>query len=641
MEVELIYNTEKINQTISPLKTIIYIKQIASTSFSIPPNMLGLYYNGILIQKKSDNIQLKDYFHKEKNISLIVKREENSTTTTNSHTTKESMKIGKLKLNLNNLNKKVSLLPHNEKTIVNNSNSNININSNNNNNKDNTSNMNTDRIIYKSSKSNTKLLFSKKIKLKKISSNPNLINNNSSTNISNIKKPTNNIEQNSNTFNINTLSNLNVKIESCQECLENDVSLYCRTCNCFICSNCKNQRHPSSHSLMTIEDGNISLGGYKYQKLLINELQEYELLLKNLVLKDEEDSSDIINKKIEEIKKVIITLATTGQKMLDIFPEFTTNTEFDSAFFYNEKVNIYSLIDVMKKNKNFFSLGDNNNIFNLLQEHEKKIKKMKLECDDLKTKCEYKQLFVSVLEFIINYLKDLNKEINMIYKRFEKTVQNNKEVQENFLITIRNFINTRKKTFKIEIKFEDIKKNRNSIFNNYVNNGVNFSNNKLNDLSRSRNNINQININNFDYNNKYNNFDYMSKTDILPSINNKNENPLQNFYNNITNINYQPDFYNTNGQSYHSSNNSNSDVENEESDDDSESISGLSLSLQKLKREQKRKNTQSTKKNNNGQRKNSLLFIKNKVKVINPLNLLTLKKKKEKIMKIKINFCIL
>ena len=630
MEVELIYNTEKINQTISPLKTIIYIKQIASTSFSIPPNMLGLYYNGILIQKKSDNIQLKDYFHKEKNISLIVKREENSTTTTNSHTTKESMKIGKLKLNLNNLNKKVSLLPHNEKTIVNNSNSNININSNNNNNKDNNSNMNTDRIIYKSSKSNTKLLFSKKIKLKKISSNPNLINNNSSTNITNIKKSTNNLAQNSNTFNINTLSNLNVKIESCQECLENDVSLYCRTCNCFICSNCKNQRH-SSHSLMTIEDGNISLGGYKYQKLLINELQEYELLLKNLVLKDEEDSSDIINKKIDEIKKVIITLATTGQKMLDIFPEFTTNTEFDSAFFYNEKVNIYSLMDVMKKNKNFFSLGDNNNIFNLLQEHEKKIKKMKLECDDLKTKCEYKQLFVSVLEFIINYLKDLNKEINMIYKRFEKTVQNNKEVQENFLITIRNFINTRKKTFKIEIKFEDIKKNRNSIFNNYVNNGVNFSNNKLNDLSRSRNNINQININNFDYNNKYNNFDYMSKTDILPSINNKNENPLQNFYNNITNINYQPDFYNTNGQSYHSSNNSDSYAENDESDDDSESISGLSLSLQKLKREQKRKNTQSTKKNNNGQRKNSLLFIKNKVKVINPLNLLTLKKKKKKL----------
>ena len=634
MEVELIYNTEKINQTISPLKTIIYIKQIASTSFSIPPNMLGLYYNGILIQKKSDNIQLKDYFHKEKNISLIVKREENSTTTTNSHTTKESMKIGKLKLNLNNLNKKVSLLPHNEKTIVNNSNSNININnknSNNVNNKENNSNMNTDRIIYKTSKSNKKLLLSKKIKLKKISSNPNLINNNSSTNITNIKKSTNNLEQNSNTFNINTLSNLNVKIESCQECLENDVSLYCRTCNCFICSNCKNQRHPSSHSLMTIEDGNISLGGYKYQKLLINELQEYELLLKNLVLKDEEDSSDIINKKIDEIKKVIITLATTGQKMLDIFPEFTTNTEFDSAFFYNEKVNIYSLMDVMKKNKNFFSLGDNNNIFNLLQEHEKKIKKMKLECDDLKTKCEYKQLFVSVLEFIINYLKDLNKEINMIYKRFEKTVQNNKEVQENFLITIRNFINTRKKTFKIEIKFEDIKKNRNSIFNNYVNNGVNFSNNKLNDLSRSRNNINQININNFDYNNKYNNLDFMSKTDILPSINNKNENPLQNFYNNITNINYQPDFYNTNGQSYHSSNNSNSDVENEESDDDSESISGLSLSLQKLKREQKRKNTQSTKKNNNGQRKNSLLFIENKVKVINPLNLLTLKKKKKKL----------
>jgi hypothetical protein len=633
MEVELIYNTEKINQTISPLKTIIYIKQIASTSFSIPPNMLGLYYNGILIQKKSDNIQLKDYFHKEKNVSLIVKREENSTTTTNSHTTKESMKIGKLKLNLNNLNKKVSLLPHNEKTIVNNSNSNININSNNINNKDNNSNMNTDRIIYKSSKSNTKLLFSKKIKLKKISSNPNLINNNSSTNISNIKKPTNNNEQNSNTFNINTLSNLNVKIESCQECLENDVSLYCRTCNCFICSNCKNQRHPSSHSLMTIEDGNISLGGYKYQKLLINELQEYELLLKNLVLKDEEDSSDIINKKIEEIKKVIITLATTGQKMLDIFPEFTTNTEFDSAFFYNEKVNIYSLMDVMKKNKNFFSLGDNNNIFNLLQEHEKKIKKMKLECDDLKTKCEYKQLFVSVLEFIINYLKDLNKEINMIYKRFEKTVQNNKEVQENFLITIRNFINTRKKTFKIEIKFEDIKKNRNSIFNNYVNNGVNFSNNKLNDLSRSRNNINQININNFDYNNKYNNFDYMSKTDILPSINNKSENPLQNFYNNITNINYQPDFYNTNALSYHSSNNSDNSSYTENDESDSESLSGLSLSLQKIKREQKRKNTQSMRnKNSNGkQRKNSLLFIENKVKVINPLNLLTLKKKKKKI----------
>jgi hypothetical protein len=293
-------------------------------------------------------------------------------------------------------------------------------------------------------------------------------------------------------------------------------------------------------------------------------------------------------------------------------------------------------MDVMKRNKNFFSLTDNNNIFNLLQEHEKKIKKMKHECDDLKTKCEYKQLFVSVLEFVINYLKDLTKEINVIYKRFEKTVQKNREVQENFLITIRNFINTRKKTFKIEIKFEDLKKNnRNSIFNNYMNNNINVfnSNNKLKDFSRLRsNNYNQNNnTNNYEYNN---NLDLMSKTDFLPSINNnKSEiNPLQNFYNNITNINYQPDFYNTNVPSNHSSENSYYD-NNEEEENDSESMSDLSLSLQKLKREQKRKNTQTTRtENNNGiKRKNSLQFIENKVKVINPLNLLTLKKKKKKL----------
>ena len=301
-----------------------------------------------------------------------------------------------------------------------------------------------------------------------------------------------------NNFPSSTTSNtdeIEFQFEKCQECSEKNILYYCRNDNKFICSKCQIVNH-LNHNLIIIEGGNITQAGYKYQKILINEVTDLENETQKLLLKDEEDTTEIITNEIHSIKKNVINLAKTGQLILDIYPDYDIlETISDTSIFYKEKVKIYSLI-TMAKNNNFnsnfnnsnfnnnfnnnnfnsnfnsnfndnnFNIFDNKNnndnfslvgnklIFNLLQEHEKNVKKLEKNIENLRNKCEYKQMFVSVLEFIKKIIVDLTTDIENIHKKYQNVISSSKKIQTEFYDTIKNFMKIQKRRFNIELKID-------------------------------------------------------------------------------------------------------------------------------------------------------------------------------------------
>ena len=321
--------------------------------------------------------------------------------------------------------------------------------------------------------------------------NPFELNKNNIRYIAHKNLKTRNFTNNFNTLNTSNTEEIssNFLFEKCQECNEKNILYYCRNDNKFICSKCQIINH-LNHNLIIIEGGNITQAGYKYQKILINEINDLENETQKLLLKDEEDTTELITNEIRSIKKNVINLAKTGQLILDIYPDYDIlETISDTSIFYKEKVKIYSLI-TMAKNNNFnnninnninnnfnnninnninnnfntldsninnndnFSLIGNKLIFNLLQEHEKNVKKLEKNIENLRNKCEYKQMFVSVLEFIKKIIVDLTTDIENIHKKYQNVISNSKKIQNEFYDTIKNFMKIQKRRFNIELKID-------------------------------------------------------------------------------------------------------------------------------------------------------------------------------------------
>ena len=76
MEVEFVYKNEIMKHTISPLKTIFYLKNLAANSFNLNKKFVQVFYKENKI--KNDNLSIKDYFNNEKYVLLNVKYLENN-----------------------------------------------------------------------------------------------------------------------------------------------------------------------------------------------------------------------------------------------------------------------------------------------------------------------------------------------------------------------------------------------------------------------------------------------------------------------------------------------------------------------------------------------------------------------------------
>ena len=549
MEVEFSYNNTISNQIISPLKPISYLKKLAGQCFSLNKDSIQLFYNNKLISPKLENNYIKDYFVKDLILKIKVKgtsiqlntfnSNSYSILTSNKESNEREKRIKGIKLNLKELDKKIKLIYNNNTTEIKNfysdrgffsnynqqvqihkknninrtisfemkSNSNSNINNSNLNNFN--KNFKNEKqknfhipLIQKKTLSPSIIKDTQKInsilnsKIPIFSSlNPFELNKNHIRYIAhkNLKTRnfTNNFDNISNTEEIS----YNFLFEKCQECNKKNILYYCRNDNKFICSKCQIINH-LNHNLIIIEGGNITQAGYKYQKILINEINELENQTQKLLLKDEEDTTELITNEIKSIKKNVINLAKTGQLILDIYPDSDIlETISDNSIFYKEKVKIYSLITMAKNNNNNnfnnnnfnnnnfinnnnnfnnnfnnfnnnFNEFDNNNnndnfslignklIFNLLQEHEKNVKKLGKNIENLQNKCEYKQMFVSILEFIKKIIIDLTTDIENIYKKYQNLISNSKKIQNEFYETIKNFMKIQKRRFNIELKID-------------------------------------------------------------------------------------------------------------------------------------------------------------------------------------------
>ena len=410
MEVEFSYNNTTSNQIVSPLKPISYLKKLACQCFSLNKDSIQLFYNNKLISQKLENNYIKDYFVKDLIIKIKVKgtsiqlntfnSNSYSILTSNKESNEREKRIKGIKLNLKELDKKIKLIYNNNTNEIKNfysdrgffsnynqqvqihkknninrtisfdikskSNSNINNNSNLNNFNKNNKILNNEKIKEKikekfhipliqkktlspSNKDNQKINSILNSKIPIFSSlNPFELNKNHIRYIAHKNLKTRNFINNfDNVSNTEEISS-NFLFEKCQECNKKNILYYCRNDNKFICSKCQIINH-LNHNLIIIEGGNITQAGYKYQKILINEINELENQTQKLLLKDEEDTTELITNEIKSIKKNVINLAKTGQLILDIYPDNDIlETISDNSIFYKEKVKIYSLITMRR-----------------------------------------------------------------------------------------------------------------------------------------------------------------------------------------------------------------------------------------------------------------------------------------------------
>jgi len=434
MEVEFVYKDEIIKHVISPLKTIFYLKNLAANSFNLNKRFIQIFYKENRI--KNDNVTLKNYFNNEKYVLLIVKYFENNSNINTVNNSFETSLINDKYESNKKYNNYLDKLNSNRKRV--------------------------------NTFSSTKKLFNKLniIKPKRFLLE-NLNNNNNNNNNSELK--INDLKINFNKFffhknsnsEITTSSEPKIFYEICLECSKENVNFYCRNCNNFICKNCYKKNH-LNHKIIIIEKGNINQALLKYQKNLINELNENENKLFNLLNEDQKDFTNLLKNLIEEIKNEFFNFAKVGDKILKIYPNFDYFDKINRNFFLNEKKKILNEFENSNENNNYFQdfqINKNKNNFLLLQKYELILKDLKKNIENIYYKCQFKYLFISILNHFKTEFKEIIDEIEKIYDNYNDKLKKNN--QNKFFNSIKNFIENYKNLYNIELNFENNSKNEN------------------------------------------------------------------------------------------------------------------------------------------------------------------------------------
>jgi hypothetical protein len=394
MEVEFVYKNEIMKHTISPLKTIFYLKNLAANSFNLNKKYVQVFYKENKI--KNDNLSLKNYFNNEKYVLLIVKYSENNSNLNTVNNSFETSLINDNYETNKKYNNYLDKLNFNRKRINNNS---------------------TKKLI-------NKLNIIKPIKPKKL-----LLDNlndfeHNQTQIKNLNS--NNLKYNFNRFSFhkNTISEITTsnepKLNFCLECSDEKVNFYCRNCNNFICKNCYKKNH-LNHKIIIIEKGNINQALLKYQKNLINDLNEDENKLFHLLNKDQKDFTNLIKNLVEEIKNEFFNFAKAGEKILKIYPNFDYFDKINQKYFIKEKKKILNEFENLNEKNDYFqdfNINKNKNKFLNLQKYELILKDLKKNIENINYKCQFKYLFISLLDHIKNEFQNLIKDIEKLNNKY-------------------------------------------------------------------------------------------------------------------------------------------------------------------------------------------------------------------------------
>ena len=509
MEVEFVYKNEIMKHTISPLKTIFYLKNLAANSFNLNKKFVQVFYKENKI--KNDNLSLKNYFNNEKYVLLIVKYSENNSNLNTINNSFETSLINDNYETNKKYNNYLDKLNFNRKRISNNS---------------------TKKLI-------NKLNIIKPIKPKKL-----LLDNlndfeHNQTQIKNLNS--NNLKYNFNRFSFhkNTFSEITTsnepKLNFCLECSDEKVNFYCRNCNNFICKNCYKKNH-LNHKIIIIEKGNINQALLKYQKNLINDLNEDENKLFHLLNKDQKDFTNLIKSLVEEIKNEFFNFAKAGEKILKIYPNFDCFDKINQKYFIKEKKKILNEFENLNEKNDYFqdfNINKNKNKFLNLQKYELILKDLKKNIENINYKCQFKYLFISILNHVKSEFKEIIEEIEKMYENYYDKLKNNNN-ENKFFNSIKNFIENYKNLYDIELNFNNNLNNENESIN--LDEPILKKNLQNNDLINKSNPYNVfLNIVNFEHiiktekndekkiNSKYSSFRSINKIIDNPSSSNEFE----------------------------------------------------------------------------------------------------------------------
>ena len=596
MEVEFVYKNEIMKHTISPLKTIFYLKNLAANSFNLNKKFVQVFYKENKI--KNDNLSLKNYFNNEKYVLLIVKYSENNSNLNTVNNSFETSLINDNYETNKKYNNYLDKLNFNRKRINNNS---------------------TKKLI-------NKLNIIKPIKPKKL-----LLDNlndfeHNQTQIKNLNS--NNLKYNFNRFSFhkNTFSEITTsnepKLNLCLECSDEKVNFYCRNCNNFICKNCYKKNH-LNHKIIIIEKGNINQALLKYQKNLINDFNEDENKLFHLLNKDQKDFTNLIKSLVEEIKNEFFNFAKAGEKILKIYPNFDYFDKINQKYFIKEKKKILNEFENLNEKNDYFqdfNINKNKNKFLNLQKYELILKDLKKNIENINYKCQFKYLFISILNHVKSEFKEIIEEIEKMYENYYDKLKNNNN-ENKFFNSIKNFIENYKNLYNIELNFSNNSNKENESVN--LDEPILKKNLQNNDLINKSNPYNVfLNVVNFEH--------------IIKSERN-DERKINSKYSSFRSINKIID----------NPSSSNEFESSKESNNLSEIIEDESKNIIKKKdlideNNEKQNENQNEKKNENqivnnfiDKRRRSNLYLEDKIQVSNKYlkSILSLKKKKKKTFK--------
>lgn len=257
----------------------------------------------------------------------------------------------------------------------------------------------------------------------------------------------------------------------CNKCNENYINEYCRTCNEFICSDCRDINEHKNHLTIHLDKADLNDSINIYGNLVQTDIEENisnnnELLNKDKIINIIEQKTWI--GKNEELIHKLETLIKMYQNILDILknnyskePKHKMNGLIqnfsDGANKINEEINKL-LNNVNSKNKKKFEFDELKSYFNKINNNEVKLSELNRE------------LVKYHLSTEINY------KLNFIYNKLDKII--------NDAIDIKNLFNLEPKYYNELIRIINIDKNKNILNRNFQN----YKTNKLLDFNFSNDN---------------------------------------------------------------------------------------------------------------------------------------------------------
>ena len=234
--------------------------------------------------------------------------------------------------------------------------------------------------------------------------------NNNSLNLSRKKKPKASL----------TIENeRNVSEWKCEKCNSNKINYYCRICNRFLCSNCKNSTIHKNHLMIHLDKNNLNDNINIYGSVIQTDIEENINNNNNLI--DKENcvegikSNDLLKKNsevIEKLENLVKIYSNVIQILKNYFYKEAKNKMNDLFLNYNDESskineNIKNILTKIEGNKKKITYKEFKNYFGILNSNEVKLNNLNNNLSKYYLCSEINSKVYSIYDKINHYLAEI------------------------------------------------------------------------------------------------------------------------------------------------------------------------------------------------------------------------------------------